>query len=153
VAGGSPRSSDRFGANNRLVPAPAAILALGACLVLAATGCGASDRRSDAVAVAKRFHAAIAQEDGRAACAELSEETASRLEQQEGMPCEEAVLGLELPRDGTAAETGVYVTSAFVDLVAGGTTFLDEGAEGWEVSAAGCTPTAPNLPYDCELEG
>jgi hypothetical protein len=135
------------------VSARASILALGACLVLAATGCGASDRASDAVVVAERFHAAIAQEDGRAACAELSEETASRLEQQAGMPCEEAVLGLELPRDGTAAETGVYVTSAFVDLVAGGTTFLDEGAQGWVVSAAGCTPTAPNLPYDCELEG
>jgi hypothetical protein len=135
------------------VPARAAILALGACLALAATGCGAFDRKSDAEAVAQRFHAAIAEEDGRAACAELSEETASRLEQQEGTPCEEAVLGLELPRDGKAAETGVYVTSAFVDLVGGGTTFLDEGPDGWEVSAAGCTPTAPNLPYDCELEG
>jgi hypothetical protein len=135
------------------VPARAAILALGACLVLAATGCGASDRQSDAEAVAERFHAAIAGEDGQGACAELSEETASTLERQEGMPCEEAVLGLELPRAGRAAETGVYVTSAFVDLVAGGTTFLDEGPEGWQVSAAGCTPTAPNLPYDCELEG
>jgi hypothetical protein len=45
------------------------------------------------------------------------------------------------------------VTSAFVDLVEGGTTFLDEGADGWKVSATGCTPTAPNLPDDCELEG
>lgn len=134
------------------MPAPAAILALGACLAVAAAGCGASDRKSEAEAVAERFHAAIAEEDGGAACAELSEEAASRLEQQEGKPCDEAVLGLELPRDGTAAETGVYVTSAFVDLVEGGTTFLDEGADGWEVSAAGCTPTAPNLPYDCELE-
>jgi hypothetical protein len=61
------------------------------------------------------------------------------------MPCEEAVLELELPRGGTAAETGVYVTSAFVDLVEGGTTFLDEGADGWKVSAAGCTPTAASL--------
>jgi hypothetical protein len=135
------------------VPARAAILALGACLALAATGCGASDRQSDAEAVAERFHAAIAAEDGQGACAELSEETASTLERQKGMPCEEAVVGLELPRDGRAADTGVYVTSAFVDLVAGGTTFLDEGPQGWKVSAAGCTPTAPNLPYDCELEG
>jgi hypothetical protein len=135
------------------VPSRAAILALGACLVLAATGCGASDRKSDAEAVAERFHAAIAGEDGQGACAELSEETASTLERQEGMPCEEAVLGLELPRDGSAADTGVYVTSAFVDLVVGGTTFLDEGPQGWKVSAAGCTPTAPHLPYDCELEG
>lgn len=135
------------------MPARAAILVLGALLALAAGGCGASDRESDAAAVAERFHASLERGDGEAACAELSEETASKLEQQEEMSCDEAVLELELPRSGTTAETGVYVTSAFVDLVEGGTTFLDEGADGWKVSAAGCTPTAPNLPYDCVLEG
>jgi hypothetical protein len=135
------------------VPTRAAILALGALLSLAAVGCGTSDRASDAAAVAERFHAAIERDDGGAACAELSEETASTLEQQEEMPCEEAVLGLDLPRGGAAAETGVYVTSAVVDLVEGGTTFLDEGSQGWKVSAAGCNPTAPNLPHDCVLEG
>jgi hypothetical protein len=135
------------------VPARAAILALGALLALAAVGCGASDRASDAGAVAERFHAALEQRDGASACAELSEETASKLEQQEATPCEEAVLELELPRGGTAAESSVYVTSASVALAEGGTTFLDEGADGWKVSAAGCTPTAPDLPYDCVLEG
>jgi hypothetical protein len=135
------------------VPVRPAILMLGALLALAAAGCGAYDREADAATVAERFHAALEQRDGRAACAELSEETASKLEQQEEATCEEAVLELELPRGGAAAETSVYVTSAFVDLVEGGTTFLDEGADGWKVSAAGCTPTAPNLPYDCELEG
>jgi hypothetical protein len=83
----------------------------------------------------------------------LSEETASSLEQQAGMPCERSVLELELPGGGTASETSVYVTSASVSFAEGGTTFLSEGARGWEVSAAGCRPTAPNLPYDCELEG
>jgi hypothetical protein len=34
----------------------------------------------------------------------------------------------------------------------GGTTFLDEDPEGWKVSVAGCTPTAPDLPHDCVLE-
>jgi hypothetical protein len=147
------RPSDRAGANNRRVSVRAAILALGVGLVLAAAGCGASDRKSDAEAVAERFHTAISQEDGRAACAELSEETASRLEQQAEMPCEMGVLDLELRAGGTAAETSVYVTSATVSFAEGGTTFLDEGPDGWKVSAAGCTPTAPNLPYDCELEG
>lgn len=135
------------------MPVRAAIIALGACVALGCVGCVASDRASDAAAVAERFHAALERGDGAAACAELSEETASELEQREEMPCEEAVLELELPRGGTAAETGVYVTSAFVDLVEGGTTFLDEGADGWKVSAAGCTPRAANLPYDCLLEG
>ena len=134
------------------MPVRAITLALGACLVLAAPGCGASDRASDAAAVAERFHSAIGREDGGAACAELSEETASALEQQEDAPCEEAVLGLELPGEGTAAKTDVYVTTASVVLAEGGATFLDEGSQGWKVSAAGCTPTAPNLPYDCELE-
>jgi hypothetical protein len=134
------------------VPARAAILALGACLAVAFSGCGASDRAADAAAVAESFHAALDQGDGEAACAELNEETASELERQEEMPCDEAVLELELPRGGTAAETEVYVTSASVTLAEGGTTFLDEGAQGWKVSVAGCTPTAPNLPYDCVLE-
>jgi hypothetical protein len=134
------------------VPVRAITLALGACLVLAAPGCGASDRASDAAAAAERFHSAIGQRDGGTACAELSEETAGKLEQQEGAPCEEAVLRLELAGEGTAAKTDVYVTTASVDLVEGGTTFLDEGTQGWRVSAAGCTPTAPNLPFDCELE-
>lgn len=134
------------------MPARAAILALGAWLAVAFGGCGASDREADAAVVAERFHAALEQGDGEAACGELNEVTASKLEQQEEMPCEEAVLELELPRGGTPAETEVYVTSASVALAEGGTTFLDEGPEGWKVSVAGCTPTAPNLPYDCVLE-
>jgi hypothetical protein len=137
-----------------------AILALGASLAVVFSGCGASDRAADAAAVAERFHAALEQGDGAAACAELSEVTASKLEQQEETPCDEAVLELELPRGGTAAETDVYVTSASVTLAGGATsflddgatTFLDEGARGWKVSAAGCTPTSPDLPYDCVLE-
>ena len=134
------------------VPARAAILVLGACLAVALGGCGASGRESDAAVVAERFHAALEQGDGDAACAELSEVTVRKLEQQEETTCDEAVLELELPRGGAAAEAEVYVTSASVALAEGGTTFLDEGPEGWEVSVAGCTPTAPDLPYDCVLE-
>jgi hypothetical protein len=122
-------------------------------LAVLAAGCGTTDRAPDAEAVAERFHAALEQRDGEAACSQLSEETASKLEQQEEAPCEEAVLGLELPRGGTAAETSVYITTASVLLAEGGTTFLNEGSDGWKVSAAGCEPTAPDLPRECELEG
>jgi hypothetical protein len=45
------------------------------------------------------------------------------------------------------------VTSASVALARGGAIFLDEAADGWEISAAGCRPTGDDLPYDCELEG
>jgi hypothetical protein len=127
--------------------------ALLACLLaLALAGCGTADREDDAGAVAKRFHAALESGDGQAACDALNEETASKLEQQEKKPCEEAILSLDLPKGGTVADTRVYVTSAFATLAEGGGDFLDEGPDGWRVSAAGCEPTTPSQPYECELE-
>jgi hypothetical protein len=135
------------------MPPRAATLALAAFMAFAGTGCGTTDRAHDAVAVAERFHAALERGNGEAACAELSETTASKLEQREEMPCEQAVLSLDLPSGETATETDVYVTNASVTLAEGGTTFLDEGSQGWKVSAAGCIATAPDLPYDCLLEG
>jgi len=120
-------------------------------VVLAA--CGTADRERDAAAVTERFHAALEANDGQAACEELSEETATKLEQQEKKPCDEAILGLELPKGGTVAATGVFVKSAYALRAEGGADFLSEGPKGWAISAAGCTPTAPEQPYDCELEG
>ena len=124
-----------------------------ACLLaLTLAGCGTADREADAGAAAQRFHAALEQGDGQAACDQLNAETASKLEKQEKQPCAEAILSLELPKGGTVADTRVYVTSAFTTLAEGGSDFLDEGPNGWRVSAAGCEPTAPSQPYDCELE-
>jgi hypothetical protein len=131
-------------------PKPAVV----ACLVaLPLAACGTADRASDAAAVTERFHAALDANDGRAACEELSEDTASKLEQQEEKPCEEAILELELPKGGTVTVREVEVRSAYTELSAGGADFLNEGAEGWKISAAGCRPTAPEQPYDCLLEG
>ena len=115
-------------------------------------GCGTADREADARTAAQRFHAALEQGDGQAACDQLNAETASKLEKQEKQPCAEAILSLELPKGGTVEDTRVYVTSAFTTLADGGSDFLDEGPNGWRVSAAGCQPTAPSQPYDCELE-
>jgi hypothetical protein len=128
--------------------------AVPACLLaLALAGCGAGDRGNDVAAVAQRFHSALEAGDGRAACDQLSENTASKLERQEKKPCDEAILGLELAKGGTVAATGVYVESAYALRAEGGTDFLSEGPEGWTISAAGCRPTAPEQPYECELEG
>jgi len=121
-------------------------------MALALAGCGTADRERDAGAVTQRFHAALESEDGQAACDELSEETASKLEHEEKKPCEEAILSLDLPKGGAVADTRVYVTSAFATRAEGGSDFLDEGPDGWRVSAAGCEPTAPSQPYECELE-
>jgi hypothetical protein len=122
-------------------------------LALALAGCGTADREKDATAVAERFHAALEADDGEAACEELSEETAAKLEDREKKPCEEAILSLELPKGGTVADIRVYLRSAAAVRAEGSTDFLDEGSTGWRVSSAGCEPTAPDQPYECELEG
>jgi hypothetical protein len=129
-------------------------VAAAACLLaLVAAGCGTGEREDDAAAVTERFHAALEAGGGQAACDQLSEETASKLEQQEKKPCEEAILGLELPKGGTVADSRVEITSAVTTLADGDSDFLDEGPEGWKIAAAGCVPTLPDQPYDCELEG
>ncbi|HEX2232241.1 MAG TPA: hypothetical protein VHG69_02635 [Thermoleophilaceae bacterium] len=120
---------------------------------LAVAGCGTAERERDAAAVVERFHAALGQEDGPAACEELGEQTRSELESREQAPCEEAILTLDLPKGGRPVNARVYQTSAAVDLAEGGTDFLDESSQGWTISAAGCQPTAPEQPYDCELKG
>lgn len=121
-------------------------------LALPLAACGTGGRERDAAGVAERFHAALEQGDGRAACEELNPETASKLEQEEKKPCEEAVTSLEIPKGGSVADTRVHMTSALVSLAEGTVDFLDESSEGWWISAAGCTPTEPEQPYDCELE-
>jgi hypothetical protein len=124
-----------------------------ACLLaLSLAACGTAGRERDAAAVTEQFHAALEQNDGRAACAELNPETASKLEQEEKRPCEAAITGLQLPKGGTVADTRVYVTSAFASLAGGTVDFLDESSGGWWISAAGCSPAGPNQPYNCELE-
>ena len=127
-------------------------IALASAAVMALAGCGAGEREQDAADVVQRFHAALEQDDGGAACEELGEETQSELESQEEKPCEEAILTLDLPKGGRPVNPRVYGTSAAVELAEGGTDFLDEGSQGWTISAAGCEPTAPDQPYDCELK-
>ena len=107
----------------------------------------------DAASVTESFHAALEANDGAAACGALSEETASTLEQQEKKPCEEAILELELSKGGSVADSRVEITSAVTTLADGDSDFLDEGPDGWKIAAAGCVPTLPDQPYECELEG
>ena len=130
-------------------PKPAVFACL---LALPLAACGTAGRERDVAAVTEQFHAALEEDDGQAACAELNPETASKLEQEERKPCEEAITSLRIPKGGTVADTRVYVTSAFASLAEGTVDFLDESSEGWSISAAGCRPAGPSQPYDCELE-
>jgi hypothetical protein len=126
--------------------------ALAIAVAALAAGCGTTQRADDARAAAERFQSALDGDDGSAACAELSKETSEALEHQEGSPCEEAILDVELPDGTELGDADVDVTSAAVPVLEGGTLFLNEGPGGWEISAAGCKPTAPDLPFDCALE-
>ena len=130
---------------------PTTVLAL--AVLLPAIGCGTAGREADVAAVTDRFHAALEADDGSAACAELSSETIKKLEQEEERPCEQAILELDLPGGARTASADVYITSAYADLGQAGADFLDKGPDGWKISAAGCMPSEPDQPYDCELEG
>ena len=125
-----------------------------ACLLaLALAGCGTADREHDAAAVAQRFHAALEAGTARPRATSSSEETASKLEQQEKKPCEEAILSLELPKGGTRgrharvrdervrhAGRGRRATSSTRARTAGG------------CPRPAASPPRPSQPYDCELE-
>jgi hypothetical protein len=126
-----------------------ALLLAGVALLL--VGCGATDSNG-ARATAERFYGAAAAEDGADACAVLSDSTREQLVEDEGKPCEEAVLDLKLSGE-RATGTGAYMTEAKVDLDGGDSVFLEETADGWRVTAAGCQPVDDEeAPYDCEVE-
>jgi hypothetical protein len=126
-------------------------VALAACTL--AVGCGTADREADLIAVSDSFHAALEARDGIAACAELSRDAVQTLEFQEKRPCAEAVLELDLPKGVRATAAEVWVTSGYADLPGPDVAFFENGPAGWKVTAAGCSPSSPGRPYDCELGG
>jgi ketosteroid isomerase-like protein len=124
-----------------------------AALALLLAGCGPEADRSTARAVTDRFFAALASGDGEQACAQLSPDTRTELESQESKPCREAITGLGL-EGGSVARVDVQMINAMVELSNGDAAFLDEGEEGWRLSAVGCKDAGKpaDRPYDCDLE-
>ena len=123
-----------------------AMLAAGALLA----GCGGQE--GDAAAVARDFLASLSAGDATAACASLAQATREKLEKDEAAPCAEALAELDLRAANGVSDTEVFVSEARVRLANGEYAFLGRTPDGWKVSAAGCKPTAPEEPYDCELE-
>lgn len=123
-------------------------LIMAALAVSLATGCGDGD---EVTATVERFQAALAAEDGRGACAELTPAARTAVAGEGKKPCERAVLALDLPAIGSVTGSDVYMTSA-VTRTGSRAAFLVRTADGWRIAAAGCTPTVPDRPYDCELE-
>ena len=117
-----------------------------AVVLLVSAGC-AGRSADDAASSADAFYEALADGDGRAACAQLSSTTRSALVESAGKPCPRAVLEEDVPRPGDLREEHAFGTSAQLRY-AEDTVFLGRYPDGWRVTAAGCT-RPPHRPYDC----
>ena len=117
------------------------------------SGCGPDADRTAARGVTDRFFAALSSGNGGEACAQLSPSTRSELESQEKKPCREAITGLGL-EGAPVTRVSVYLLNGIVLLGNGEAAFLENGSQGWRLSAIGCKssdkPTA--RPYDCAVE-
>jgi hypothetical protein len=117
-------------------------------------GCGGGTDVAGVRAVSERFAAAVEAQDGDRACAQLSPQTRAQLEKQEQRQCREAITGVRLEA-GSVTRVQVYVLNAMVELSNGEAEFLEQGQEGWRLSAVGCTPQKDkprDHPYDCQVE-
>jgi hypothetical protein len=117
-------------------------------------GCGGGTDVADVRAVSGRFSAAVEAGDGERACAQLSPQTRAQLEEQEQRQCREAITGVRL-EPGSVTRVQVYMLNAMVELSNGEAEFLEQGKEGWRLSALGCTPQKDkprDQPYDCQVE-
>lgn len=121
-----------------------------ALLVLALAGCGRADDERAVSAVSTRFLEAVRDGDGEIACAQLTPAAAESLEATR--PCADAVTDLDLS-PGPVTRAQVYSISAKVDVGGGASYFLELTRAGWRISAAGCTPTSRDAPFECEAEG
>jgi hypothetical protein len=134
----------------------AKVTAVGLALVLGCgcSGCGRGGARADVRSVSDRFLKALDAHDGGAACATLSRQARAQLENEEGKPCDEAIVDLGLQRS-TVRRVQVYLRNAKADLADGDSLFLSDGVDGWRLDAAGCKPEGrkpADRPYDCALE-
>ncbi|PPF81304.1 hypothetical protein C5B96_10385 [Subtercola sp. Z020] len=130
---------------------PLALLAIIASAA-AATGCSAALPSAAAAAdVASRFSAAIATEDGAAACGLLAPGALHTVEEATGASCPTGILSLDLPSGGPAVGDEAYGRAAVVRLE-NDTVFLTIAGGQWAVRAAGCTPNG-DAPYDCTVTG
>lgn len=117
---------------------------------LAAAGCGGEDTAANQIAT--DFYTAVADGDAGAACALLAPQTREELERSTGQSCE-AALPSELGSvAGGSTETDAYGDGAIATR-GGDTVFLVRFADGWRVTAAGCTHTDDSLPYQCSIKG
>ena len=122
-------------------------------VALAAAGCAPAGDETAVRATTNRFFAALASGDGQAACAELSTDTRSKLESQEGRPCRQAIGDVGL-KPAAVTQVHVYIVDAVAELADGDAAFLGHEPDGWRLSAVGCSRETQRVerPYDCDVE-
>jgi hypothetical protein len=119
-----------------------------AVLAVLVSGCtGAQD--SGAAAAARDFVAAVHGGDGELACALLSPETRSQLEESSKNPCADAILGEDV-QGGSVVHVSVFENMAQVRF-SSEVVFLARFDKGWLVTATACRPV-PDQPYDCSIQ-
>jgi hypothetical protein len=133
---------------------PASLWAIASlAAVLGVSGCGRAGDEAAARAVANQFFTAVASGDGERACAQLSPDTRSKLESDEGKPCRQAIgdVGLKASR---VTSVHVHIVDAMVELADGEAAFLGHGTDGWRLTAVGCHSMGKTAdrPYDCDVE-
>jgi hypothetical protein len=115
----------------------ARILVVAVVTALAVSGCGGD---SAASRVAKDFYVAVSEGDSTTACSLLAPQRgrnwSSRPARAVRKRCPPSWYG-----DGAIATRG------------GDTAFLARFADGWRVTAAGCTHIADDKPYECTVKG
>ena len=118
-------------------------------VLLCCAGCGS--RADDAVTgAAEEFYSAVAVGDGDAACALLTPETVSELEDESETDCGSAVLEEDVAA-ASVTRVDVYGRNARVVLDED-TAFLTKTSDGWRLMAVGCVER-PGRPYDCSISG
>ncbi|MGA5407601.1 hypothetical protein ACPCSC_10105 [Streptomyces lavendulocolor] len=119
---------------------------------LTLTGCSVPPDEIRAVsAAAAAFAARDRASDTSAACRHLAPETREELAADPGPTCAAGLAEADLPDAGEVRGTEVYGREARVELDQD-TYFLTSFADGWKVSAAGCTPRL-RKPYRCLVKG
>jgi hypothetical protein len=119
-----------------------------------AAGCGTSDDRDQSRATTDRFYTAIREDDGAAACEELSDSLLEQVESQTEESCEDVITRFQYDGGGIDG-VEVYITNAKVDLTSGESAFLSREPDGWRLTAIGCKPEEgkpADRPFDCEAE-
>jgi hypothetical protein len=121
----------------------------GAAVLL--TACSSS-QSGDVSITAQKFYSAVADLDGPTACALLSPDARTELEQSAGKACAEGVLEEALPESTRHERARVYGTMAIV-RAGDDTMFLSRFPTGWLITAVGCQLTERAERYDCTVAG